>query len=260
MISRLFELGWKLYGTIEATRKLITPEQIELLKTWYAAFHGLSSLKDVEDHLKMPRFCSQPDVMPIGTNVCKWQTQTITWSVLQSLDRVPMVEAATEALRRIAAVCGVSHVYQPNNPSAMIVLGTRRIDGSLGVLAESELPCGGVRQCRQWYDTGDSWAVFDGPGQSNQIDIVRVMTHELCHAHGVNHIGSGNLMAPTYSPTIITPQKGDIAELQARYGPPVATPPPTVPPSAPPSGSNYILRIQDGILSIDGCRITRLAG
>jgi hypothetical protein len=251
-LDRMFKLGWKLYTTWEEARQS-TPEQIELLKTWYAAFHGLSSLADVEDHMKQPRFCSLPDVMPLGATLCKWPSKTITWSVLQSLPNVPMVEAATEAMKRIAAVCGVTHVYQPNNPSAMIVLGTRRIDGTFGVLAESELPCGGVRQCRQWYDTGEQWAVFDGPGSGNRIDIVRVMTHELCHAHGMNHIGAGNLMAPTYSQSVIKPQDGDIQELQARYGPPV-------PQGPPPSTGEYHLHFVNGVLNIDGYRLTKLQG
>jgi Matrixin len=253
MLDKLFKFGWKLYSTIEETKKLITPEQLALLQKAYAAFHGLSSIKDINDHLNEPRFCSMPDTMPVGTNVCKWPTSKVTWSVLQSLAGVQMVECATEAFARWAAVSGLTPVYSPNDQGAMIVIGTRKIDGALGVLAESELPCGNVTQCRQWYDLSEAWSRFDGSSNGAQIDIVRVMCHELGHALGMNHIGTGNLLAPIYSQTVNKPQAGDIAEMQARYGPP------TVPaPTIPVTPESYTLHFESGKLTVDGYRLTKL--
>lgn len=256
---KLFRLGWKLFPTLAETLKNITPEQLELLKSLYAAFHALASTKDAEDHMEAPRFCSHPDVMEARATVCKWQNKNISWSVTATppgLAQEAVVEAYTEAFRRWSKVCGIIPQYNPGNPQAMIVMGVRSIDGSFGVLAESELPCGNVRQCRQWYDSGEQWGIFDGRGPGGRkIDIIRVATHELGHALGMDHIGAGNLLAPTYSESIWEPQAGDIREMQGRYGPPSATPPP--PPPA--GGSAYTLRMsKDGVLAIDGYRLTKL--
>lgn len=259
---KLFQLGWKLFPTIAETVAKITPEQLEILKTLYAAFHALSSSKDAEAHMEEPRFCALPDVMEATAQVCKWPTKNITWSVVSTppgVAEAQVIEAYATAFSRWAEVCGIVPQYQPGNPNAMISMGVRRIDGVFGVLAESELPCGSVRQCRQWYDSGEQWGVFDGAGPGgNKIDLQRVATHELGHALGMNHIGAGNLLAPTYSASIWTPQAGDIKEMQARYGPPAppAPPDPTVPPTG---GSAYTLRISgDGVLSVDGYRLTKL--
>ncbi len=251
---KLFNLGWKLFPTIADTLSKITPEQLEMLKSLYAAFHALASSKDAEAHMDEPRFCALPDVMPARATVCKWPTKNVTWSVNATppgLDQQAVVEAYTEAFHRWSTVCGINPQYQPGNPQAMIVMGIRSIDGALGVLAESELPCGNARQCRQWYDSGEQWGIFNGAGQ--KIDLQRVATHELGHALGMDHIGAGNLLAPTYSASIWEPQAGDIREMQGRYGLP--NPDPT-PPTA--GGSAYTLHLVDGVLSIDGYRLTKL--
>lgn len=258
---KLFQLGWKLFPTLADTLAKITPEQLELLKSLYAAFHALASTSDVGDHLQEPRFCAQPDIMQANAQVCKWPTKNVTWSVLATppgLEQQAVVEAYTEAFSRWKAVCGINPQYQPGNGQAMIVMGIRAIDGSFGVLAESELPCGNARQCRQWYDSGEQWAIFDGKGPGGRkIDITRVATHELGHAFGMDHIGTGNLLAPVYSESIWTPQAGDIQQMQGRYGPPASIPDP--PPPPPAGGSAYTLRMsKDGVLTIDGYRLTKL--
>lgn len=263
-IQKLFQFGWKLYSTVEETVKSITPEQLDKIKQLYAAFHGLSSLSDVSTHLNEPRFCSLPDTMPIGTSMCKWPTNDITYDIVavpNPFSKQDYVAIAAEAFKRWSDVCGIKPQYTPGNPSARIIMGVRSIDGQFGVLAESELPCGGVQQCHQWFDTGEQWAAFDtGSGANpNIIDILRVMTHELGHALGMNHIGAGNLLAPTYSKNVIKPQAGDIQEMQARYGAPTPSVPPPVGPT-PTIPADYILRFQQGKLSVDGYRLTKLAG
>ena len=69
------------------------------------------------------------------------------------------------------------------------------------------------------------------------------MCHEFGHSLGIGHIQAGNLMAPYYSARIGTPQSGDIAEMVARYGANVPTPPPTEPttPTEPPTETESIL-------------------
>jgi len=253
-IIRLFQFGWQIYSTLEETLDKLTDQQLSILQKLYAAFHGLSSIGDIINHLQEIRFCKHPDTMQAQANRCKWPDGYISWdvvAVLPGFDKQKYVECAAEALNRWAKVAGIRPEYTPGNPNARIVMDTRAIDGQFGVLAESELPCGNTRQCRQWYDTRDSWAIFDGPRNGNQLDIVRVMCHELGHALGMNHIGAGNLLAPTHSQNIFTPQAGDVAEMQARYGPPA-------PPSEPNENENYILRFENGKLSVDGYRLTKL--
>lgn len=242
-IRRLFNLGWSMYNSVEEA--LAHPEMLENIKKQYAAFHGLSNSQDVEEHLVQPRMCALPDTMPISNQVCKWPDNHVTWDIvadIRGLSRQQVQDGITEALNRWVKVCGIRPEFTPGNPQARILVGSRGIDGAFGVLAESELPCG-ASQCHQWYDNGENWALFDGPGKG--IDFVRVACHELGHALGMNHIGSGNLLAPVYSLNIWTPQAGDIADMQARYGPPL------------PTEDDFVIRVK-GQMTVDGYRLTKM--
>lgn len=258
LITKFFELGWTQYNSLPEA--LEHPELLPYYKQMYAAFHGLSSVDGVESHLQGDtglRICALPDTMPIGTTVCKWPDNEITWAIvgaIRSLTTEQVISGITTALGRWAKICGIVPKYTPGNPQAKILIGSRNIDGPMGVLAESELPCGAVQQCRQWYDNGESFGLYDGPGTNPRVlDFIRIATHELGHALGMNHIGAGNLLAPTYSPNVWVPQAGDIAEMQARYGPPVLVPPP----SPGGGGEEIIIRVK-GSVAIDGKRITDL--
>jgi hypothetical protein len=255
LIEKLNRYGWT----------VSSPEALDFVKAAYAVAHGLSSHDQVAEHLELPRFCNHPDVMPLRNSVCKWPDPDITWCVVPeltsigSLPRQAVIEGIEEALARWARVCGIKPQYTPGNPRARIVVGSRYIDGSYGVLAESELPCGNVAQCRQWYDTGDSFAIFGGRRRGKTLDFIRIAAHELGHALGLGHIGAGNLLAPTYSDEVEGPQSGDIAEMQMRYGKPVTSPSPE-PPSPipnPPTGDEVVIRLS-GKITIDGWRLTKL--
>lgn len=253
LIRRMFDLGWTAFKSLD--KALENPETLEQEVSKYAAFYGLSDINDVEEHILEPRICGLPDVMPMAASVCKWPDPEITWDIvaeIKGLSRGQVQEGVTEALNRWKKVCGIRPVFTPGNPNARISVGSRNIDGPMGVLAESELPCGNTRRCRQWYDADEGWAMFNGSGTGNQIDFIRVAMHELGHALGMSHIGAGNLLAPTYSRIINDAQPGDIQEMLSRYGPPL----PDVQP--PPSTDDFVIRIKGGQLSVDGYRLTKL--
>lgn len=250
-IRRFAALGWKIASETEAG--------LQELQKLYAAFHGLSSVDDVVSHLSLPRYCNHPDVMPVTQSVAKWPDGNITFDVVAPLSQfglAKMVDLVTQAFARWSAVAGIKATYTPGNAQARILIGTRAIDGPFGILAESELPGPGIAQTHQWYDTAEAWEAFNGPPAAGDqsIDVVRVMTHELGHALGMSHIGAGNLLAPIYDNNVWTPQAGDVKEMQSRYGPAIADPPPTG------GGGDYVIRLAGGVLSVDGYRLSKLMG
>lgn len=116
----------------------------------------------------------------------------------------------------------------------------------------------------QRFDHMETWCYVSGTAvpRDMRIDLGRVACHELGHVLGIPHIQAGNLMQPTYSYSIWTPQAGDIAEAQGRYGKPVNAPPTPPPPPPVPSGSWTITLTGSGPItgaSIPGYRVTPLA-
>lgn len=203
----------------------------------YQRFHGLVPDGLVgpitQRSLDAPRFCAYPDRMDLGNSICRWGKRSLVYGFrgdLPGISRDDMRRAFQIAFDRWSAVCDIraSHIGD-SSQAADIVIDTGRIDGPSGTLAYSELPCGSQdRQLKQKYDTSEPWVIADNV-PSYRIDLGRVATHEVGHVIGVPHIGSGNLMAPTYSTRIHSPQAGDIQEAQARYGPPRVQPPPVDP-------------------------------
>lgn len=203
----------------------------------YQRFHGL-----VPDGVVGPvtrrsldaiRFCKLPDRMELGGSVCRWGKRLLRYGfsgTLPGIEVEDMRRAFQIAWDRWTAVCDIraEHIGTSGDP-ADVVIGTGPIDGGSGTLAYSELPCGSRdRQLQQKYDTGEAWVIADNV-PAYRIDLTRVACHEIGHVIGIPHIGTGNLMAPTYSTRIHAPQPGDIAEAQARYGPPRVAPPPVDP-------------------------------
>ena len=241
LIVKLINFGFKVTDGVNS-----------LLKA-YQEFHGLNShgeldtatLRSIEDS---HRFCSHMDIM-LEQAICKWPNKDVKWTIVQGLPNVSndvLLTAYGLAWSYIREVCGLVPTFVSDSNQAQVLMGSRSIDNAGGVLAESELPCGNVLICHQWYDTLEHWVVSETPS-SGQIDLVRVACHEICHALGLNHGPAGNLMAPIYSPTIRKPQSWDIQQLQLRYGPPSV---PT---------SNAIQSTVDGPnITIPGYRITKL--
>lgn len=182
--------------------------------------------------------CGVSNTEAVAGQMCRWPAPNVTWAIvadIPGLARESFKQAAIAAWGRWSAVCGIQPRMVDQANQANVVIGIQTI-GPGGVLADSELPCGATMQTqlRQRYDSAEDWVISDNP-PSNKIDLVRVMTHEIGHVIGIYHIGSGNLMAPTYSTRINKPVAGDIAEAVARYGLPAPIVP-TEPPASPPTG------------------------
>lgn len=237
---RLARLGW----VVKQGQTLL-----ELYRE-YQGWHGLvpdgvlgpQTLESIEQ----PRFCGLPD-RPDGAQaqgqLCKWLDHDITWtwigggSLGHAQDAVE--DAFREAWARWARVCGIrpQQVATPAQADVVMGAGIGREAGPSGTLAWSEMPCSSSdRQLQQRYDTQEQWTI-DGTSQSPRgIDLVRVACHEIGHAIGLPHQPAGNLMAPTYSRTVHSPQQYEIGLVSASrmYGPAVSAPQPPQPPPGDP--------------------------
>jgi len=181
------------------------------------------------------QICAMSDRETASDVTCRWPFVDPTWNIagtFAGFSDLDIKGAFELAWKQWADVCGIRARYVASNPNVLIRVGP--IDGSGKTLAWSKLPCGGVGRgtmLDQLYDSGEAWVIGENP-PANKVDLVRVACHEIGHVIGISHIGSGNLMAPTYSSTIRKPQAGDIAEAAARY-PVVGTPPPIDPCKCP---------------------------
>lgn len=207
--------------------------------------------------------CAVPNQLGAG-GVCKWRKNRLTWSVTGSLPGLAdsvWLDAIRLAWSYWEEVANIHAEYTENAAAADILIGTGHIDGPSGVLAWSEMPCGQSDPDRlnERYDTGERrWVVAVDP-EPGQLDIVRVVAHELGHALGLPHFpaGSNALLAPQYSTSIRRPRLLDIQAIQARYGPPVEIPAPNpepippVPPSNPtnPGGNMDLFSILSTVLT-----------
>ena len=179
---------------------------------------------DYDGHL----FCAHQDTEEARGGLCKWDMRPARVGVyshinsgeLGTLSANGVRGAIKKACERWEEVCGIQFFYPNSAREAHIVIGAGiQREGPGGTLAWSELPCGPDRQLQQQYDRRERWVIADNPPRGS-IDLIRVVCHEIGHAIGISHIGSGNLLAPTYSSRIKGPQAGDIVEAQARYGRP----------------------------------------
>ncbi len=231
LIRRLWQLGYIVAPTLWEALELSEAALRKVIEA-YQRFNRLTvdgwAGPETKASLEAPRFCGFPDLLPIqaAEAPCRWRKPRVGWSLLGSLPGLS-VEQLQEAYRLAAGywneVCNIQMSSDGGSSNADIVASVGPIDGGMGTLAWSELPCAGDdRQLRQLYDQNESWVVSEQP-RSGQIDLVRVACHELGHALGIPHIAAGNLMAPVYSIQIRKPQAGDVAEAVKRYGP---VPPP----------------------------------
>lgn len=209
------------------------------------------------------RFCALPDRAPVRSGICKWPMLDVTLHSVGALGTIGAADfkaSMMEAAGYWADVCAIRPVYSPNPKTAHIILHAANLGGAGSVLADSTLPCGATpsSQVEQRYDS-ENWVISETP-TGNQIDLQRVICHELGHGLiGTDHIADGNLMAPMYSRKIRKPQAGDISVAVGRYG---------QKPPAPPAGPQQKISISfewDAVTgkmlsgSATGARVTKLS-
>lgn len=221
-------------------------DQLRLGLELYANYYGLPFYNDdvtysLIGHISEPRICGLPDVIAIQRDGrCLWPFKNlkVTFNNTVAKFSVEQIKQAfEEACKRWSDVCDLRFTVEfstsVSNSNIHATFGV--IDGRSNTLAWSELPCGSSRLLYQKYDSAENWEIYlnANANPSGNIDLVRVMCHELGHAIGIPHISNGNLMQPSYSPRIGKPQSGDIREAVARYGTPRSPAPPPQPPATP---------------------------
>jgi hypothetical protein len=186
----------------------------------------------------LPRFCgvSEKLLEEARRRQSQWvNKRRLKWFVgdrLTGLSLEVLTAAYAQAFSHWQAVCGLVFTQTATSADADFVILARRIDGQSGTLAEHELPPGNDQQLRGWFDIGEKWTTNSPPG--GKVDLIAVATHEFGHGIGLSHTNQpGNLLNPFYDPRLRTPQKWDISEAVARYGPPVEEPKPVPPPTVP---------------------------
>lgn len=195
------------------------------------------------------KFCALPDDV-LGArdgDLCRWtKKEPLTYFFAEEWGVLPMADVKRSfrmAFDMWEKVCNIKFKEVERAP-ADISIYSRNMGGPGGVLAEAQLQCPpGNRALWTRFDKTENWIIAINP-PNDRIDLTRVVAHEVAHIMGIPHIGTGNLLAPTYSSRIREPQAGDIAEAVARYGLPVPvdTPAPPTEPSDPPlPGHDYIL-------------------
>jgi hypothetical protein len=217
----------------------------------YQAFHGLPpngrwGCPVLHAHLARPR-CGHPDVLPVA-GLSSWSIRSLAYYQTIAFPGVPASEVAleyAEAVRRIAAACGLSIAPASVPAAAQVVAASGPIDGQWNVLALSELPPADAPLGTVLHQTFDS-----AEGGLTKDQRIAMMAHEFCHCLGLGHAqpGSGNLMEPVLS-SIGAPQPGwDIPQLQQRYGPPkVSTPAPApAPKPAPAPAQTFVVHASPG--------------
>ena len=162
-----------------------------------------------------------------GLGICQWpRGHVVTWTVVASLpgfDKASLTEICKSCLDMWSNASGFLHKYTSSPKSANMVMGVRQIDGSGGVLAEHQLPCGNITsnsQIQGWFDNTDSWTTAKNWQQTGRMPIQQVGAHEYGHGIGISHNEdnvTNALMDPSIS-HISSLQEWDIHQSVIRYG------------------------------------------
>lgn len=193
------------------------------------------------------RVCGVPS--RIGGSICRfdktnwdgesWQGKPTRCRITWAPGNMPAatLNAVRWAWARWAAVCAIEPVEVANGQPALVVFEYGPIDGGSSTLAWAHLSCGAdpvwPRHYQTRYDSAERWHLDPNHPPQNGIHLGAVACHEIGHLLGLDHDsrpGSRSLLAPTYRGDILTPQQWDVAQVQRRYGPPIADGAPSEPP------------------------------
>lgn len=195
----------------------------------YQQFHGLEPTGVVDGavirSLIAPRLCGKPDVDALTAkrpaDLLFWRKNTLTWHIVPQakfglIPRDRVIEVFQGAWDRCCKVIQLDHAFTADAKTADVLIRTRPIDGSWGVLALSEYPDpDNPVQRKQDFDSEEP---FQAPAVNRwHIDLNAVALHEVGHVLGIPHLPAGHVMSAAYdaTKTELTPE--DIAELLARY-------------------------------------------
>lgn len=233
LITLLWRLGWFPVRAVCPALADLGPGELETALMAYQGFHGQPVTGKPCDStvrsLCHPRICSHPDYLPMATELNRWPTNKLKWTLTNfpeaKLDRPTTLEAINWGWQQWERVCDLEVSYTDNLAEAQVICAFGDIDGPARVLAFSELPDGtpGVRHLK--FDAAEAWCVTETP-LVGQVDLARVAAHEIGHMLGIGHLVAGCLMAPVYSYTIRSPCPPDITEAVARYGKRLSDPAP----------------------------------
>lgn len=212
----------------------------------------LYGLKSVHDGGVL--FCGVSEqTFAINGRTHAWpQGSKLTWSLadrgmkLGQLNADDIAQCYEQAFAEVMSVCDVHAEYSPNAKTANFLATAARLDGRQGVLADHQIPFGRAdQQLIGRFDTSEQWVIAENP-RSGEIDLFRVVLHELLHGWGLGHAPvdrrSPALIEPSYSLSVRHLQERDKAELVRRYGPSKKDRPPA--PSVPTPTGNLQAKVE----------------
>jgi hypothetical protein len=143
----------------------------------------------------------------------------ITFWFMGGMKRIPtpkIKQVIQEAANKWAAICDLSFREANGSRDADLLIITKHLDGPGGTLADQQLPRGDNRQLLMRLDN-ERFIISDQPNTGSNVDLRRVVLHELGHGIGIGHLSSGNVLQPSYG-RYVELQKDDIEAAQFLYG------------------------------------------